>query len=442
MITKLSKHSSQPSRSNHAWSARMEQRYRCRLSADLADWFDAEIWKRTGHGEYHLPVDPETLLGESPEAIWPALMPCDLLPLIGNDAGDWLCVRFDDDSCASEIVQWYHGGGDWIPWGDSIAEAIVFDAVRDCLPGPKRSHATPAESPGPLNSGSNERSDPILDWACRYMPPAVKLLVHSGDPSGSAPSVLIDAGVCEVAVRCTLMEAALHEPLSEILTRDFAEGMGIEWDAAIEWMFDNERIPPNMREQLSRKFNVSLEATQDWESAAQQCLHVTQHAPALAWAWDILGYCHERAGNFEAAITAYVRGVQSSVFTDQSVRLRTHWTSTQASKFSAARLLNVAPAIVQQSTYLRMLCEGDAEERRRQATLHWLAESDQATAGGDVGIAHQNLVRAGWDLGAEPLTMYADILERVGETAVQADRAAQAELADTHRACLRSRFGI
>ena len=128
--------------------------------------------------------------------------------------------------------------------------------------------------------------------------------------------------------------------------------------------------------------------------------------------------------------------------TDQSVRLRTHWAAGDASKFSAARLLNVAPAIVQNSTYLRMLCEGDAEQRRRQATLHWLAESDQATAHGDVGVAHENLVRAGWDLGAEPISTYAEILERIAETALQANREAQAELADTHRACLRSRFGV
>jgi hypothetical protein len=169
---------------------------------------------------------------------------------------------------------------------------------------------------------------------------------------------------------------------------------------------------------------------------------VTKLAPSLAWAWDILGYCCERSGAVDDSIRAYIQGAQTSVFTDQSVRLRTHWTASQSSKFSAARLLNVAPGIVQNSNYLRMLCEGTPDQRRRQAALHWLAESDQATANGDVGIAHENLVRAGWDLGAEPIAAYAEILPRISETAVQAGRTAQAELADTHVACLRVRFGV
>jgi hypothetical protein len=207
-------------------------------------------------------------------------------------------------------------------------------------------------------------------------------------------------------------------------------------------MFDNDRIPAEFRIELSRKFNVDLEAKQDWERAAHHCRRVIELTPSLAWAWDILGYTRERAGDLEKAVNAYVQGVQSSVFTDQSVRLRTHWAGDEASKFSAARLLQLVPAIVQKSTYLRLLCEGDPEQRRRQATLHWLAESDQATADGEVGVAHKNLVRAGWDLGAEPISAFAEILQRIAETAVQADRAALAELADTHRVCLRSRFGV
>jgi hypothetical protein len=59
-----------------------------------------------------------------------------------------------------------------------------------------------------------------------------------------------------------------------------------------------------------------------------------------------------------------------------------------------------------------------------------------------VEAAHENLVRAGWDLGAEPIQAYADILQRISETAVQANRAGKAELADTHLACLRERFGV
>ncbi len=441
MIVKLSKQSSL-SRVAGAWSARIEQRYRCRLSPDLADWFDTEIWKLTGHNEYHLPVDPESLLEEAPEVIWPALMPCDLLPLISNDAGDWLCVRFADDSTASEIVQWYHGGGDWIPWGDSIAEAIVFDALRQRLPGPKRRHATPAESPTPTATNIKGGQDPIVTWAARFMPNKVVSLLNKKRSPAVTADILIETGICEVAVRCTLVEAALQEPLSGILNHSLADELQINWHTAVEWMFDIERVPSKVRRRLIAEFNVSLDAGQGWAKAAQHCRRVSELTPGLAWAWDILGYCYERSGAVEQAINAYIRGAQSSVFTDQSVRLRTHWVANESSKFSAARLLHVAPALVQNSNYLRMICEGDAQERRRQTALHWLSESDEATANGDARDAHQNLVRAGWDLGAEPISVYADILERIGETAVQADRAAQAELADTHRVCLKDRFGV
>ena len=282
----------------------------------------------------------------------------------------------------------------------------------------------------------------MVAWACRFLPTDLVSLIRKEKSLTDTASILLEAGLCEVAVRCTLVEHALDEPLSGILSHDLAAQLQIDWNTAIEWMFDIERVPADVRRRLSRDFKLPFDAIQDWETAAEHCRRVTDLAPSLAWAWDMLGYCRERSGAIEDAMTAYIRGAQSSVFTDQSVRLRTHWTANQSSKFSAARLLELAPSMVQNSTYLRMICEGTPEQRRIQVAVHWLTESDQATAGGDVGVAHQNLVRAGWDLGAEPIGLYADILQRIAETAVQADRAAQAELAETHRACLKTRFGL
>ena len=109
------------------WSERLAERYRCCFSPVLVDWFDSDIWKRKGCGEYSSPVEPALLLSDAPEQVWPGLMSCDLIPLVESTAGDWLCVRVDENSMASEVVQWYHGGGDWIPWGQDIAQAIVFD---------------------------------------------------------------------------------------------------------------------------------------------------------------------------------------------------------------------------------------------------------------------------------------------------------------------------
>ena len=84
-----------------------------RLSAELARWFDDELWQHEGRSEYREPIPPSDLIETFPEAIWPGLMPPDFLPVLGNMAGDWLCMRIEPMGEVAEIVQWYHGGGDW-----------------------------------------------------------------------------------------------------------------------------------------------------------------------------------------------------------------------------------------------------------------------------------------------------------------------------------------
>ena len=102
----LSGSSKPKSLSSDSWSERLAERYQCVFSPALIDWFDSEIWKREGLGEYCCAVDPVLLLSDAPEPIWPGLMSCDLIPLIGNTSGDWLCARVDADSQVSEVVQW------------------------------------------------------------------------------------------------------------------------------------------------------------------------------------------------------------------------------------------------------------------------------------------------------------------------------------------------
>ncbi len=201
-------------------------------------------------------------------------------------------------------------------------------------------------------------------------------------------AVLLESETAEAATRCILIEAALSEPLSSVLTPQVAASLDIHWSKAIEWVFDLERMTTQARKRLSGHFDLSLDVAQDWDSAAAHCLRITQVAPELAWAWDILGYANERRGATDQAQLAYIRGARCSVFTDQSVRLRTHWTSNESSKFSAARLLHLAPELVHESAYLRMLCEGMPEQQRarrpssgwrRRTRRQWLVTSAQRT---------------------------------------------------------------
>ena len=456
-----------------SWSLRISDRYRLELPEDLADWLDGELWRQSGCGEFRQPVDATILLEQTPDPIWPALMPPDFLPLVGNSAGDWLCLRVDANDRVSQIVHWYHGGGDWLPWGRTLAEAVVFDAIGPRLPGQRRRHAIPAENPRCDEPISH---DPLLTWALRHSPPEITELLKSGLDGEMLATRLIETQTAEIAIRCELVQQALANPLADQLTRDWAEQAGIDWNDAIKWMFDLDRLPATLRQQLESELAVDLAPHQSWDTAAEHCRRVAELAPELAWPWEIAGYSHQRRGQLQVAKSLYASALSQSVFTDQSVRLQSHWTADRAAKFSAAMLnelqLNESDPSAQQADpqsedqatrpalpidplfterlskqpvdtkYLDALCEPNLQTRRETVMRYWCDKADAAREQGRLQEVYENFVAAGWDLGAEPMTIYGELLEQISEAASLAGFAARAEVARTHRACLRDRYGI
>ncbi len=436
-IAKLSDSKKLPRANAASWSVRLSERYHCTLSRDLADWFDREIWKRVSGNEFCEPVAADDLLDEAPEVIWPGLMPCDLLPLVGNASGDWLCLRLDAHNHASEVVHWYHGGGDWLPWGQTLSEAILFDALCGRLPSPARRHAVPAAE---TSRAVSVAADELLGWARGQVDPAVAALVDQpGDPEPLA-ATLLRHDVAGIAVRCELVQSALKETLSATLDPATAEQLGVDWNQVVQWMFDTQKMPVATRERLQRDYGLSISKPQDWEAAERHSREVVNRDPELAWAWDVIGYAAERRGDRAVAIEAYQRAAACSVFTDQSVRLRTHWTAQDAAKFSASRLQECYPEVVQRSAYLQILCGADSQRRRHQLTSYWAGLAEAAAAEGDWVSAQQCYHAAGWDLGAEPLSSYGDLLCQIAEAAENAGQRARAELARTHRRCLKDRY--
>lgn len=436
----MSEASSPSSSSKPAWSARLAERYHLDLPPDLVDWFDSEVWRELGGGEYAIGVDPQVLLGPAPDPIWPALMPPDLLPVVGNGRGDWLCLRVDTEGRVSRIVQWYHGGGDWIPWGRTLAEAIYFDALFERLPGPHRRHALPPE---PTPGDARNRDDPFLRWAASHVPPSVRDLPWQDACPPSVADALLDAGACEEAVRCELVQASLVEPLSAVLDPVATQGIHAEWNRVVEWMFDLRRMPAATRQAWGDLFEIDLDGdAQTWGPVREHCGRVIETAPELAWAWELYGYCCHRNGQRLPAIEAYREGALRSVFTDQSIRMRTHWTGHLAAKFSVAMLRDLSPEAVEGSDYLRILAMEDTPERRNTATRYWTAQSRRCLESGDAAAAHAAAVSAGWDLGAGSLTAYGTLLDAVRDSASAAGFASLAELATTHRGCLQSRYAI
>ena len=421
-----------------SWSAQIASRYQCHLPDDLVDWFDSRIWEKTGQSEYCDPVDPRTLLDAAPEVIWPGLMPCDFLPLIGSRAGDWLGVRFDRTNHACEIIQWYHGGGDWIPWGKTISEAIVFGAVGCRLPGPRRRHAIPAEDFQQTVSVSFA-TDRLLQWASDHVDIEHDHLIDPNFKGLELADTLLRENIAEVAVRCYLVQAALHETLSDVLNHRTAQAIDVQWHTAVSWMFDIDQIPHSARRRLENRCGYKHDNQQDWTQAQEHAEAITKSHPEIAWGWDLLGYCHEKINRIDDAVKAYSQGMGKTVFSDQSVKLRTYWETKNAAKFSAARLLTLRPTITHggDSDYLLALTSGNQEQRRIAVTNYWLSAADRSSEQAETMRA---LMSAGWDLGAEPIPAFAGILERIA----QADetQTARTTLAATHRECLKHRYGI
>jgi len=441
------------------WASKIARRYQCQLSPELVDWFDREIWNLEGHGEYRQGVHPDELLAAAPSPIWPALMPCDFLPISGNIAGDWLCVRIAADNTASEVVQWYHGGGDWIPWGKSIAEALIFDALSVNLPGPSRRHADPAENPrldsAPSATGDTLQphacesavsrwigGDALADWAASQVAPEVAALLAGQNRGLPITDTLLAHGVSEIAVHCELIQASLQHPWLKLLHPKRASEWGVTWEEMVKWAFDIDQLPAERHRQLTQAGDHAPFAGQDWTRARAHAEAASRLDPQLAWPWEIIGYAAEREGQTEAALAAYLRASGCSVFSDQSVRLRTHWATARAAKFSVARMLELSPEAVASNDYLRVLSDEDPQRRRRAACDYWLTQAAQERAQGRFDEAHQAEMSAGWDLGAEPMGAFGNLLDSIARSAEQAGQKARAELARTHRNCLAARYRI
>lgn len=441
--------------SNHAdsWSSRIESRYHCVLEKDLADWFDSELWRQNfacPAGRFCEPVSAEELLSPAPSTIWPGLMPCDCLPLLGNGLGDWLCLRLavdhGTDAAGNMLVHWYHGGGDWIPWSSHgkdqvpLAQAVLFDAVRQDLPGGDREHAIPADHP---DAHLETDADPLLDWANQWLTSSgVEIPLSKG--SGTGPQIaaaMIEQDVAQVAVRCQLVMDALDNPAitAEVRSQWPAKHARIE-----QSLFDNALIDRSWWPKNGPPDARTLDQ-QDWDAVLEHCQAVSRIAPEIAWAWDVMGYAYERLGELDEAVRCYTQGLRCSIFTDQTVRVRTHGFTGDSEKFSASRLMHLdrEPDQDELHAYFQILKQPSADRRRLDVTEHF-SQRAQAPADqlGDQRDPYSDWVRAGWDLGAETMKAFPTLLDHITASAQAAGRHAQAAIAATHRECFRQRYHL
>ena len=232
------------------WSTEIEQRYSLQLPDDVRVWLDEQIWKDAGGAEFRRAQTPEQLMDPVPGSIWAGFMLPDTLPIIGNDYGDWLCLRIAADGSVSELVHWSHCGGDWIPYGQNLAEGLLYDAAVHVL-FPQR--ASFAES----GAGGSTRlsawpSGPAGGWqtmAERCRVSGHTPMVRRPDANGAAIlNELASAGIAEFAVRRDRILGHLDSPFKSHSRTALAQELGVPWEPEyVSWLFDTARIPAPAR---------------------------------------------------------------------------------------------------------------------------------------------------------------------------------------------------
>lgn len=429
------------------WSSAIAQRYALELSPQWVQWFDQLAPEGMCDGEFCEPAHPEVLLDATPEVIWPGLMPPDLLPVVGNALGDWLCARVGADNTIAEVVYWYHGGGDCLPYGNSIAEAMVYDALATRFPGRARSLAIPAQlPPQPVRGPLLDR--PAIRWALQHLPPAVAEVFEPDFPVPHTAARLLQCGVAQIAIRCDLVLAALDNEVRRRMTPPLAALLDARWEQdVVQWMFDPSSMPPAVAQRLAEHWQLPPQQwqQQDWELAVEHCQRVADSRSDLAWAHDILGWAAQRKGDRQEAIDHYRRGALASLFTDQAVRFRTHFDSDRYGKFAVARLADLEALTLLDPAYVQTLAvhaspvDREATGWRESVCRYWLRKAHTTAAAAE---RYQYIYRAGWDVGCDSIRCYEHLLTELAVAAEAAGQSARAQLARAHRDCLRGRYLI
>lgn len=483
-----------------SWSERLSDRFGISLGPDCSRWFDNEIWQQTGAGEFCHPATPAVLMASMPDPIWPPLMPPNFLPIIGNGAGDWLCIRLLDPDASGEvsegppstngnraggnlpsgnplsgrtdICQWYHGGGDWLPWGNRLAEALLFDWLLPLLPQSRRRHAEPADAAGTQSAEKWEvgteawREHPWVRFVFESLPEVRDLDFRSESPSRLGDH-LLRHHLCEVPVRCQGMIDALSSDLTLRISPKVANRLGVPWNELMRYCFDLRTLPEELAGRLQSEIGVpvsSCDASQQrWDDVREHAEVLSRTHDDLSWGHDLLAYCRLRDGDSESAGEVFGKAIRCSVFTDQSVRLRTHWATSSggASKFAAyflergdiaaaadggfeADRLGRVPGSVSHQDLLSMLLGRTGREGRtlRQSYSEMLIDRARDSMATAPATAARLLYAAGWDLGAEPLRGYGQLLDQYIEACAAAGWQGHENLARVHRGCLKARYNL
>lgn len=407
---------------------KLSQHYQIHLSDELCDWFDGQPERRQGGAEFRQALSVGDLIEPAPGIIWAGFMLPDTLPLVGNHYGDWLCLRIGFDGQPVEMIHWYHGGGDWTPYGNRLSEALIYDLAR-WLAG-HRSESVP------------EQADfGFATWARQWCP--IPEFWSEDLARADVERWMHDHHIARVALQRDQVAQALLSPLGHHATIKTAQQLGVAWEPEfVRWLFDAQLCPSSQRATLLSLYakDASRLFEQDWDTARQVCQQLASSRNDLAWPFDLLGWWHERNAELPAAIRNYQAGIRTSIFSDDTVRFRTHWFPTRFGKFSAFRLFelrdNLSDAALE-DPYLQLFWNPDHESLRARVRDYWLTAGDLALEQDRFQEAYQHYYRAGWDLGLQYPDSYQPIYRKLIEAAERGGSECLARIGRLHERFLR-----
>jgi len=435
-----------------SWSESVSERYQLRLPGDVHDWLDEERWRVAGGGEFDQPLSPEELVAPEPGLIWPGFMLPDTLPWIGNAYGDWICLRVGPSGDILECLYWSHAGGDWLPYGRTLAEALLYDACRAReRRAPPRCENTPdsatsqqipqSAAHGSFGEASDNSSwDTHAAWSWRQAG-----LADADWPAirDGAPTALRRRLATEGLARWALARDSVLAQLDcGLRTRsDFrvAQRLGIAWEPDyVRWMFDTAAIPAADRQRLAAFFtsNETELLDQNWQEAERLALLVMAERHDMGWAFDIAGWAAERRGEPHLAAQRYLAGLRAPLFADHTVPFRTHWAAERLAKFSAARLEQLRDLLPNQflrDPYLRLFLDDHPQPLRDRVHDYWMEQARAAESAGEPLLAYDRYYAAGWDLGLERLERYSEVLTGLERSATAIGATARARIARLQR---------
>ena len=433
-------------------SESIQLEYAVSLSRSWEDWFDNSIDTLQPPGAMREAIHASQLIDERPGQIWPGFMLPDSLPIIGNSYGDWLCVRANEHNEFGELIYWYHGGGDWVPVGTELSEALLHDAVDHFRPIRKQAlrGATELEKTEDQALISRLSNHDFLNWLDTFLP-------DNGSGVSSAILKRVTAALTEKSYQsaleclnrigwafeastCDLIEHSLQTPLMEISNAEFAEKHGYSWyPEYVAWMFDLQTIPADDTAAISNKIDFPW-PQQDWKTAAQAATAIIEKRNDLGWAFTIKGWELERAGKLDEAAKVYQAGRFASSFADQAVRLNCHSLSERMGKFCIERLALLKDkerVRIDEDAYLQLFFGESEQSTLAQLHKFWWDQACSFKAEHNYARAYDCYMRSGWDMGVSRLSDYDNILNALVETAQLAGWHARAAVAKRHLDCLR-----